>query len=300
MQVFMTGASGYLGGVVAEHLVAAGHAVTALARSEEARSRVEARGARAVPGDLGNAQVLRGAAQDTDAVVHLAVDYFDPQMREIEQGALEAMLSAPGAGRIFVYTSTGLVYPDTGGRPVTEDFAIAPESSPQPYKVLGEQQVLAADKVAATVIRASMIYGRGGSGLLDRLIDGGRQQGMVPYIGEGANEWSSVHVDDLAELYVAAVAKGLSGVVVNAASRTRTSMRQLAEAVAAATGARAVSLTVEQAEQTMGAGAAATLTRSSPLDPTRAERLFGWRASSASLVEELTTGSYVAEEGESR
>jgi nucleoside-diphosphate-sugar epimerase len=69
-------------------------------------------------------------------------------------------------------------------------------------------------------------------------------------------------------------------------------MRQLAEAVAALTGAQPLSLTREQAEQAMGADAVAVLTRSSPLDPTRAEQLFGWRTTSAGLLEELASGSY--------
>ncbi|MEU7690472.1 MULTISPECIES: NAD-dependent epimerase/dehydratase family protein [Microbispora] len=291
MRVLITGASGYVGGVVAEHLVRAGHEVVALARSDRARERVEALGAKAVSGSLRDLDVLRGAAASAEAVVQTAVDYTDPEMGDIERAALAALLDGLNEGGRFVYTSTGLVYPDRQGATVDEDHPVAPETSPQPYKVLGERQVLDAGHVAGTVIRAALVYGRGGSGLLQGLIGAGRQNGMVPYIGDGANEWSSVHVDDLAALYVAVLEHGGPGAVVNAASAERTPMRRIAEAAAALTGAQAVSLTLEQGTAAMGP-LAATLTRSSPLDASRARRLYGWSPAGPGLIEELTTGSY--------
>ncbi|TQS27750.1 NAD-dependent epimerase/dehydratase family protein [Microbispora sp. KK1-11] len=298
MRIFITGASGYVGAVVAEHLVRAGHEVVALARSDNARERVEGLGAKAVPGSLRDLDVLRGAAAAAEAVVHTAVDYTDPEMGEIERDTLAALLGGLDDGGAFVYTSTGLVYPDRQGATVDEDHPVTPETSAQPYKVLGERQVLAAGHVAGTVIRAALVYGRGGSGLLQGLIGAGRQNGMVPYIGDGANKWSSVHVDDLAALYVAALEHREPGVVVNAASAERTPIRRIAEAVAGLTGAQAVSLTLEQAVAAMGPAVGAmgpavgALTRSSPMDASRARRLFGWAPERPGLIEELTTGSY--------
>ena len=295
MRILITGASGYVGGVVTEHLVRAGHEVAALARSDQARERVERLGAKAVEGGLRDLDVLRGAAGAADAVVHTAVDYADPEMGEIERDALGALLGGLHDGGAFVYTSTGLVYPDTRAVTVDEDLPVAPETSPQPYKVLGERQVLDAGHVAGTVIRAALVYGRGGSGLLSGLIAGGRQSGTVPYVGDGANEWSSVHVDDLAALYVAALERRTrrddAGAVVNAASAERTPMRRIVEAVAELTGAQAVSLTLEQAVAAMGP-LAGVLTRSSPLDSSRARRLFGWNPVGPGLLADLTTGSY--------
>ncbi|MCO5968683.1 NAD-dependent epimerase/dehydratase family protein [Actinoallomurus soli] len=291
MKIFLTGASGYLGGVLTEHLVAAGHRVSALARSQAARDRVTELGAEAVPGDLADTAALRLAAEGADAVVHAAVDFTDPAMRTLEEPALAAMLAGLRPGSPFVYTSTGLVYPDTRGVPVDEDTPVDSEHSPQPYKVLGERQVLAADGPAVTVIRAALIYGRGGSGLLQGMIAGARERGVATYIGDGANDWSSVHVDDLARLYVAALERGERHLVVNAATRSRTSMRQIAEAVADTTGARAMSITLEQARQALGPFAG-VLTRSSPLDPSRAERVFGWKPVERGLLDELRTGSY--------
>lgn len=290
MRIFITGASGYVGGVVTEHLVRAGHEVVALARSDRARERVEALGAKAAPGGLRDLDVLRAGAAGADAVVHTAVDYVDPAMGDIERDALRSMLDGLPEGAAFLYTSTGLVYPDTQGVTVDEEHPVDPGSS-QPFKIHGERQVLDARHVAGTVIRAGLVYGRGGSGLLQGMLAAARQQGMVAYIGDGANEWSSVHVDDLAALYASVLARRSPGTVVNAAATERTPMRAIVEAVAATAGARAVSVTLEQAVEMMGP-AAAVLTRSAPLDSGKARRLFGWHPTSPSLLDDLTSGSY--------
>ncbi|MFF3401626.1 NAD-dependent epimerase/dehydratase family protein [Streptomyces sp. NPDC002659] len=293
MRIFLTGASGYLGGVLTEHLIAAGHQVSALARSDAARDRVTELGAKAVPGSLADTETLRLAAAGADAVVHAAVDFTHPAMHEVEQPALAAMLAGLKPGNRFVYASTGLVYPDEPGLTAHEDTPVEPEHSPQPYKVLGERQVLAAEGPAVTVIRAGLIYGRGGTALLQGLIAGARERGVTAYIGDGGNEWSSVHVDDLARLYVAALTGDEERLVVNAASPSRSSMREIADAVADITMARTVSITLEQAQQMMGP-LAGVLARSSTMDPSRAEQVLGWKPVEPGLLDELRSGSYAA------
>ncbi|MEO3807785.1 NAD-dependent epimerase/dehydratase family protein [Sphaerisporangium sp. B11E5] len=291
MRIFITGASGYLGGVVTEHLIRAGHEVVALTRSPRARERAEALGAKPMHGGLRDLGVLRAGAAAADAVVHTAVDYGDPDMGEIEHDAVRSLLDGTNEGSAFLYTSTGLVYPDTQGVTVDEDHPVAPETSPQPYKILGERQVLDAGHVAGTVIRASLIYGRAGSGLLQGMLASARQQGAVTYVGDGANAWSSVHVDDLAALYVAVLARRDPGAVVNAAAAEPTPMRSIAAAVARTAGVGVVSISLDQAIEALGPFAA-VLTRSTPLDASRARRLYGWTPAAPGLLEELTSGSY--------
>ena len=286
MHIFMTGASGYLGGVVAEHLIKAGHEVSALARSDASEALITALGAKAVRGDLTSLSVLREAAASSDTVVHTAVDYMNPHMREMEEAALDAFLSA---AKPLVYTSTGLVYPDTAGKLVTEDTPTNPDTSPQPWKVLGERQALQAEN--ATVIRAALIYGRAGSGLLEGMFASARQTGVTAYVEDGANEWSSVHVDDLAALYAAVVANPSGRTIVNAATRTATPMRDIATAVAETAGAKAISLTRAEARDLLGPFAD-VLTRSSPLDPTRAETHHNWHPTGPTLLNDIRTGSY--------
>ncbi|MEU5312511.1 NAD-dependent epimerase/dehydratase family protein [Streptomyces sp. NPDC021562] len=293
MRIFLTGGSGYLGGVLTEHLIAAGHRVSALARSDAARARVTGLGADAVAGDLADVDTLRVAAGQADAVVHAAVDFTDPAMREVEQEALAAMLAGLKPGRRFIYTSTGLVYPDLPGIPANEDVSADLRQSPQPYKVLGERQVLAADGPAVTVIRAALIYGRGGSALLQGMIASARERGVALYLDDGANPWSSVHVDDLARLYLAALTRPEPGLIVNAAAPDQATMRQIAEAVAHTAGGRAQSIPVEQGRELLGP-LADLLTRSAAMTATRAERLMDWKPEEPSLLDDLRTGSYAA------
>ncbi|MGM1062899.1 NAD-dependent epimerase/dehydratase family protein [Saccharothrix sp. Mg75] len=289
MKVFITGASGYVGGVVAEHLLAAGHHVAALARSDRAAERVGALGAEVVRGGLADLDVLRDAAAGADAVVHAAVDYAEPAMRAVEEPALGALLGALDGGRGFVYASTALVYPDAVGGPPAEGDAVD-EGSPQVFKLHGERQVLAAADVTATVLRGGLVHGRGGSALVQAMIGAAQRSGSAPYVGTGENPWSPVHVDDLARLYLAALERPVGGVV-NAASRALPRVRDLAEAVAALTGADPGPLSPERAAAEFGP-LAGVLERAITLDPSRAEEVFGWTTREVGLLEDVLEGSY--------
>src|ERR1700704_2409617 len=72
MRVFVTGASGHLASAIIPELIAAGHDVTGLARSEQAAAAGTALGATAHPGDLDDLDGLTKAAADSDGVIHLA------------------------------------------------------------------------------------------------------------------------------------------------------------------------------------------------------------------------------------
>src|SRR5690348_3255789 len=98
MKVFCTGASGYIGGSVAAHLVAAGHHVTGLVRSTEKADAVRAHGIEPVMGTLDDAGLLSRAAQAADVVVNAAsADH---------KGAVAALLDAlAGSGKPFIHTS---------------------------------------------------------------------------------------------------------------------------------------------------------------------------------------------------
>jgi nucleoside-diphosphate-sugar epimerase len=284
MDVFLTGGSGYLGGVIIEHLRAAGHQVSALARSDSAAARVTGKGAQAVPGDLLNVDALRASSERADAVVHAAIDYADPAMGDIESTALAAML-AGAKGKPFVYTSTGLVYATRTDRTalITEEDPVDETTAAQPHKILGERAVLAAD---GTVLRAPLVHGRGGSGLLQGLLSIGRTQKIVPFIGDGRQVWSAVHVDDLADLFVLAIEKPEPGIF-NAASGDTFEIGQLAAAVAELTGAAAVPVTPEGAMAPL-----AVLARTGGLDGSKAREAFGWTPERPGLLDDVRGEAY--------
>jgi len=295
MKVFLTGGTGYLGTVLVEHLRAAGHEVAGLARSDAAAERLRGAGATPVAGSLADTDVLADAAAAADAVVHAAVDYaMTEESASVELGAVGALLAgaAQGSGvapKPFVYTSTGLVYGFDEHQDTSED-AVLPEVSAQPVKAAAERLVLAEAGVIGIVVRAGMIFGRGGSGLVVGLIDSARRTGASVHVGDGLNTWRPVHVDDLADLYVTALERPVAGAF-NAVGSVPFAFRDLAAVIGELTGTPVVSVPVEVAEQTMGP-MARVLTTTSRLSATKAAATFGWTPAPRSLLEEVRSGSY--------
>jgi nucleoside-diphosphate-sugar epimerase len=287
MRVFTTGASGYVGSAIALRLVSAGHSVTGLARSDEARQRLVELGVEPRQGSLDDLEVLRSAAQQADVVIHAAVDYFDPAFEAKEDAALQALLDGPGR---LVYPSTTLVLADTGPNPVPEETS-ASQASVQPFKLAGEQRVL---KAGGTVVRLGLVYGRNGSGLLTALLSAARTQGASGYVGSGEARWSSVHVDDVADLFAKVVdSREAAGLLVHAVEAEAATWREIAEAIARNAGVPAVALTQEQAGAALGP-LAEQLTRNLWVLPTRARDHFNWRPGGKGILHDLEHGSYLS------
>lgn len=286
MHVFITGASGYAGGAIAGRAVAAGHRVTALARTDAAAATVHALGAEPVRGDLADGRVLQAAAGRADAIVHAAVDYADPGFGRLDGLALDALLAADTP---IVGLSTTLVHGDTGPEPVDESRPADPACL-QPFKVEAEARVLAA---GGTAIRPGLVHGRGGNLTLNGMLAAAIEHGAATYIGDGAARWSCVHVDDLADLTLAALERPLAGETLHAAAADAPSMREIAEAVGALAGAPVVSVTLEEATAAMGPFAVA-FTCDLVVDSGRAEALLGWAPRRPGLLDDLRAGSYGA------
>ncbi|PZR53167.1 hypothetical protein DNL40_09250 [Xylanimonas oleitrophica] len=293
MKVFITGGTGYLGSVVVQHLVAGGHEVSALARSHQSARRLTRAGAVPIRGSLADTRLLADAAADADAVIHAAVDYsMTDEAAQTELAAVTALVAGAGTartGKPVIYTSTGLVYGFDPDHDASED-ATLPQVSAQPVKVAAERVVLGAAGITSIVVRAGLLFGRGGSSMITGLIDHATTNGRSIYVDEGDNTWLPLHVDDLARLYTRALCHPVAGVF-NAAGEVRFSFRGLAEAVGQLTATPAVSVPLAAAEQAFGP-AARVLTTTSRLSSSKARSAFGWAPSDRSLIEEILVGSY--------
>jgi nucleoside-diphosphate-sugar epimerase len=270
MHVFITGATGYVGGAVADRLVAAGHAVHGLARSDAAAAALAARGIAPVRGELRDAPALAAAARAADAVIHAATTN-GPDNPAADEAARRAVLGAlAGTGRPFVYTSSVWLLGGARGTVLDDDAPPDPRAYGA-WRIAGEREVLEADGVRGVVLRPAMVYGRGGCELVRWRVDEARALGAARTVGDGTNAWPLVHLDDVAAAYEAALAHAPPGARFNLATEHRT-QREVA-----ALGALADALALHQR-----------------VTAARARAALRWAPRGAGLAAELTGGAYAA------
>jgi nucleoside-diphosphate-sugar epimerase len=298
MKAFMTGASGYIGGSVADALIAAGHQVSGLARSDETAAALAKRGIAPVRGTLDDADVLAQAARAADATVNTA--------NAGHRGAAEAMVKAlAGTGKAFVHTSgSSIVGTRAQGEFVEAIFDEDTPFTPTPYRaprvaIDTMVRVAAAGNVRAVVIAPSLIYGRG-RGLnphsiqVPWLIDVARKYGVAKHIGSGENRWANVHIDDLVTLYLLTIEKAPAGAFYFA-ENGENSMREMCEAISRMLGfgGRTQSMTVEEAAREWGESPANdTMGSNSRVRAKRARAELTWRPTGPALIDEIERGCY--------
>lgn len=235
MQVFVTGATGWVGRAVVAELVGHGHRVRGLSRSAEKGAALAAIGAEMVLGTLDDLDVLHVAAEGADAVAHIGFDHDFTHYAESaaqDQRVIEALGAAlTGTGKPLLVTST-LSSLRVHGRPATEaDLPVAdpsyPRRSEQAARALAEQDVR-----VATVRLPPSVHGIGeGHAFVPILIDLARRTGVSAYIGEGANRWPAVHVSDAAHLYRLALESGASQPAYHAVGEEGVVFRDISDAI---------------------------------------------------------------------
>jgi nucleoside-diphosphate-sugar epimerase len=215
MNVFVTGAAGFIGGSIATGLVQAGHKVTGLVRSAEQADELKALGMNAVIGTLDDSQLLAQQARAADAVINAA--------SSDHRGAVEALLDAlRGSNKVFLHTSGSSIVGDASGGK-SSDVIYYEDHLPEPTvdkadRVAIDNLVLAAakDGVNSAVICNTLIYGHSlgvkrDSVQLPRLLKQSRKSGVVRHVGSGQNIWSNVHIEDVVALYLLALTRNVPG-----------------------------------------------------------------------------------------
>ena len=218
MNIFITGAAGYIGGSIAHHLAAQGHALRGLVRKSAQAAALEAWGMTPVLGDLEDSSLLEAEARRSDAVINAA--------SSLHGNAVKALVGGlSGSGKALLHTSgIGLLSDDARGDTLseqvfTDDEPILPGNHPM-QKALRDVERLVIDAaevgVRSVVLSNSLIYGRGlglhqESVQLPLMVGQARATGVSCVVGRGVNRWSNVHVEDMAVLYALALEKAPPG-----------------------------------------------------------------------------------------
>jgi nucleoside-diphosphate-sugar epimerase len=293
MRVFVTGATGFIGSAVVPILIASGHEVVGLARSDEGAAQLEAAGAKVRRGDLADTEGLAEAARHSDGVIHLGFVHdwsnFVASM-QTDLDAVEAMLGAlEGSGKPFINTSGTLMAAQA--HPATEDYV-----PPEPHfgRVLSEARACAAaDRgVRGMAVRlAPCVHDRTKAGLLTTLIPLARDKGLSAYVGDGENRWPAVHRLDAARLYCLALEKGEAGARFHATDEDGVPMHTIAQTVGEKLGIPVRSLTPEEAPGHFGFFAG-FVTLDNPTTSTITREALGWRPREVGLLEDIREGCH--------
>jgi len=291
MKVFVTGATGYIGGSVAERLIASGHQVVGLVRTAEKARLLKDRGIEPVLGNLDDSEIITNAAHAADAVIHAAsADHPGSVV------TLVAVLERSGKTLICT-TGSGIVADSAAGEYAgsvvfTEDTYFEPVPFRRPRVAMNYfVRQAAIDKgIRSVVICPTMIYGMGrglqpDSDQLPKLIALSKQVGAGVYFGKGLNRYSNVHIDDLVDLYLLALEKAPGGSFFFAENGDA-SFKEIAEMIGRSLGlgGKTVSVSVEDLVRKYGDAGRYGITSNSLVRAVNARRL-GWSPQAPSLTE---------------
>lgn len=291
MRVFLTGATGFIGGSVARRLVEDGMTVRGLTRDERKAEPLRQAGVEPVIGTLDDLELLASEARAADAVVSCADADHRP--------SIDALLQAlAGSGKLLLHTSgSSVVGDDARGdreseRVYDEYSAFSVAERKRARHELDEAVQAGAERdVRGVVICPSLIYGVGRghnphSVQVPFLVEQARLSGVARVVGQGRNRWSTVHISDLEALYSLALSAAPAGAFYFA-EHGESSFAEIGEAIADRLGLGDVrSWDADAAAEEWGpARAYFTFGSNSRVRAKRAREELGWSPQHSSVLE---------------
>ena len=288
MRVFITGGTGFIGSAIVEDLLAAGHQVLGLARSDASAKVFESLGVEVLRGSLDDLDTLKHGAANSDGVIHCAFIHdfsnFASSVKK-DQLAIQTLGAAlEGTNRPFIISSgiLGLA----NNRLATEQDPPNLKTSP---RGIAEQMAISFSSkgVRSAVIRLPpSVHGKGDHAFVPRMIGIAREKGVSAYIGDGLNHWPSVHRVDVARLYRLALEKGTAGATYHGVADEGIPFRDIAEVVGKHLNVPVVSKSIEEANDHFGF-LGLFVQFDGPASSKLTQQELGWQPTQSSLLADM-------------
>ena len=290
MRVFVTGATGFIGSAVVEELIASGHQVLGLCRSDDKAMALAAAGAEVISGSIEDEACLKAGAARSDGVIHLAFKHdFSKFVANCEDDrrVIKALSEGiAGSDRPLIVTSgTGLAN-TVSGQPAVEDNAII--SCDMHPRAASEEAAasVAAEGINVSVMRLPQVHDTMKQGLISYAIAVAREKGVCAYIGDGQNRWPAAHVLDTARLYRLAIERAERGAKYHAVAEEGVTMKDTMEVIGARLNLPVKSIAPEEAEAYLG-WLARFASHDVPASSEQTRRKLGWQPTGPTMLEDL-------------
>jgi nucleoside-diphosphate-sugar epimerase len=289
MRVFVTGATGFVGSAVVRDLIAAGHRVLGLARSDAGAAALTAMGAEVHRGSLEDHASLRSGAATADGVLHLGFNHDFSKFLdncELDRRAILAIgEELKGSERPLIVTSgVALLAP---GRLATED-----DEAAQHFPRVSESAALSLAGVRAAAVRLPpSTHGEGDHGFVPILINLAREKGVAAYIGDGMNRWPAAHRVDAARVYRLALEQGATMKHYHAIAEEGVPFKAIAEVIGKRLGLPVVSKSTDEAAAHFGWFARFAAV-DVPTSSAKTRALLSWEPKEKGLIEDLDQPYY--------
>jgi nucleoside-diphosphate-sugar epimerase len=295
MRVFVTGATGFIGTELVKDLIAGGHQVRGLTRGDSGAQQLIAAGAEVHRGDLQDIESLRNGATGVDAVVHLA---FSREMSKFTQNAedeikaIKALGSGLQPGKLLVVTNGIGSNPGAPGQPRKESDPPT-DSARMPRRPEQAAHALAAEGVHVAIVRLPQVHDTRKQGLVTRLIQIARDQGVSAYVGDGANRWAAAPLMDVAHLYRLVVERTGSGIsTYHAVQEEGVSLRDIAAAIGKRLNLPTSTISTDKAVDHFGPFFGNAAMQDMPASSEWTRRTLRWSPAGPGLIEDLSNMAY--------
>ena len=288
MHVFITGGTGLIGSAVVDELIAHGHTVLGLARSDASAAALKSAGAEPIRGGLGDLDAVRKGAEQADGVIHLAFanDFSTPDA--LANAIAEESEALATLGEALIDSGRPLVA--CSGTPAVPGRA-SREADPLPTvgPVAGRgRSVTAVLELASRGVRSSAVrlprtvHNQGNGGFAGLLTNIARQSGVSGYPRDGTQRWPAVHALDAASLFRLALERAPAGTSWHAVDDEGDAVRDIASVIG-----RRLNVPVKSVQPETYGQLGAIFAADQPSSSAHTREALGWEPTQPRLLEDL-------------